>query len=100
MTETGSSLRENGLCALATLLTGSPGLVANRESYEDAGKQQAMEDIASLLRGAGNGHERVLPKLNAADVLALMTEMSGLGCVITDSHMGPLGIHAIEAVAL
>jgi HisG, C-terminal domain len=29
-----------------------------------------------------------------------MTEMPGLGCIITNSHVGPMGMHAIEAVAL
>src|SRR5213080_2139038 len=64
LTETGSSLRRNGLRILDTLLTSYTELVANTDAYADAGKRAAMEDIAVLLQGAIRARGNVLLKLN------------------------------------
>ncbi|MFD0905686.1 ATP phosphoribosyltransferase [Actinomadura sediminis] len=81
LTETGSSLRKNGLRILDTLLTSYTELVANREAYEDADKRAAMEDVALLLQGAIRARGNVLLKLNVAQadlqaVLDIMPSMS------------------------
>ena len=81
LTETGSSLRKNGLRILDTLLTSYTELVANREAYEDAEKRAAMEDIALLLQGVIRARGKVLLKLNVAqadlrNVLDIMPAMS------------------------
>ncbi|TYB44602.1 ATP phosphoribosyltransferase [Actinomadura chibensis] len=81
LTETGSSLRKNGLRILDTLLTSYTELVANREAYEDAEKRAAMEDIALLLQGVIRARGNVLLKLNVAqadlqNVLDIMPSMS------------------------
>jgi ATP phosphoribosyltransferase len=81
LTETGSSLRKNGLRILDTLLTSYTELVANRAAYEDAGKRAVMDDIALLLAGAIRARGQVLVKLNVAaerlgDVLAVLPAMS------------------------
>ncbi|QFG25878.1 ATP phosphoribosyltransferase [Actinomadura sp. WMMB 499] len=81
LTETGSSLRKNGLRILDTLLTSYTELVANREAYEDAEKRAAMEDVALLLQGAIRARGNVLLKLNVAQadlraVLDIMPSMS------------------------
>ena len=64
LTETGSSLRKNGLRILDTLLTSYTELVACPPSHADAEKRSAMEDIALLLRGAIQARGNVLLKLN------------------------------------
>jgi ATP phosphoribosyltransferase len=64
LTETGSSLRRNGLRILDTLLTSYTELVANVEAFADPGKRAAMDDIALLLRGAIEARGNVLLKLN------------------------------------
>jgi ATP phosphoribosyltransferase len=64
LTETGSSLRRNGLRILGTLLTSYTELVANTDAYADAGKRAGMEDIALLLQGAIRARGNVLLKLN------------------------------------
>jgi ATP phosphoribosyltransferase len=64
LTETGSSLRRNGLRILDTLLTSYTELVVNTEAHQDARKRAAMEDIALLLRGAIQARGNVLLKLN------------------------------------
>ena len=66
LTETGSSLRKNGLRILDTLLTSYTELIANTDAYADAGKRGAMDDIALLLRGAIQARGHVLLKLNVA----------------------------------
>ncbi len=64
VTETGSSLRRNGLRILDTLLTSYTELVANTDAYADEEKRAAMEDIALLLQGAIRARGNVLLKLN------------------------------------
>jgi len=64
LTETGSSLRKNGLRILETILTSYTELVACKSAYEDAEKKAAMDDIALLLRGAIKARGHVLLKLN------------------------------------
>ncbi|TDD39424.1 ATP phosphoribosyltransferase [Actinomadura sp. KC06] len=81
LTETGSSLRKNGLRILDTLLTSYTELVANRDAYENPEKRAAMEDISLLLQGAIRARGNVLLKLNVAQadlqkVLDIMPSMS------------------------
>jgi ATP phosphoribosyltransferase len=81
VTETGSSLRAHGLRILETLLTSRTELVANTDSYADADKRAAMEDVALLLQGAIRARGQVLLKLNVAgssldNVLALLPAMA------------------------
>jgi ATP phosphoribosyltransferase len=64
LTETGSSLRRNGLRVLDTVVTSYTEFVANRDAYSDEGKRAAMEDVALLLRGAIRARGNVLLKLN------------------------------------
>jgi ATP phosphoribosyltransferase len=76
LTETGSSLRKNGLRILDTLLTSYTELVANPAAYADTARRAAMEDVALLLRGAIRARGSVLLKLNvAATELAAVTAM-------------------------
>ncbi|NVI88648.1 ATP phosphoribosyltransferase [Actinomadura sp. BRA 177] len=81
LTETGSSLRKNGLRILDTLLTSYTELVANRDAYENAEKRAAMEDISLLLQGVIRARGKVLLKLNVAqgdlqNVLDIMPAMA------------------------
>jgi ATP phosphoribosyltransferase len=99
LTETGSSLRKNGLRILDTLLTSYTELVANREAYENPEKRAAMEDIALLLQGAIRARGKVLLKLNVANgdlpaVLDIMPSMSSP--TITPLAGGEM--HAVESV--
>lgn len=81
LTETGSSLRKNGLRILDTLLTSYTELVANKAAYSDPARRAAMEDVSLLLSGAIRARGHVLVKLNvAADrldaVLAVLPAMA------------------------
>jgi ATP phosphoribosyltransferase len=99
VTETGSSLRKNGLRILDTLLTSYTELVACPPSYADAGKRTAMEDIALLLRGAIQARGNVLLKLNVpAAKLAAVTEMLPAMSSPTITALASGNMNAVETV--
>jgi ATP phosphoribosyltransferase len=99
LTETGSSLRKNGLRILETLLTSYTELVACPVSCADADKRAAMEDIALLLRGAIQARGNVLLKLNvAADKLAAVTAMLPAMSSPTVTALANSGMNAVETV--
>jgi ATP phosphoribosyltransferase len=58
LTETGSSLRKNGLRILDTLLTSYTELIANPAAHAEQEKREAMEDVLLLLRGHPGPRER------------------------------------------
>ena len=99
LTETGSSLRKNGLRILETLLTSYTELVACPVAYADPDKRAAMEDIALLLRGAIRARGQVLLKLNvAADKLAAVTAMLPAMSSPTVTTLANTGMNAVETV--
>jgi ATP phosphoribosyltransferase len=99
LTETGSSLRKNGLRILDTLLTSYTELITNSAAYADADKRAAMEDIALLLRGAIQARGNVLLKLNvAADKLAAVTAMLPSMSSPTVTALANSGMNAVETV--
>jgi ATP phosphoribosyltransferase len=99
LTETGSSLRKNGLRILDTLLTSYTELVANQAAYADPAKRAAMQDVALLLQGAIRARGQVLVKLNVAavrlpDVLAVLPAMSSP----TVTRLASGDMNAVESV--
>ena len=99
LTETGSSLRRNGLRILDTLLTSYTELVANTDAYADAGKRAAMEDIALLLQGAIRARGNVLLKLNVPTArLQAVTEMLPAMSSPTITALARGDMNAVESV--
>jgi len=99
LTETGSSLRKNGLRILETLLTSYTELITNSAAYADADKRAAMEDIALLLHGVIHARGNVLLKLNvAADKLAAVTAMLPAMSSPTVTTLANSGMNAVETV--
>lgn len=77
VTETGSSLKANRLRILETVLESSTQLIANRCSYADSEKRRKIDNLALMLRGAIEAHERVglmlnVRKENLSGVLAVL----------------------------
>jgi ATP phosphoribosyltransferase len=66
VTETGSSLRANGLRIVEELLTSNPVLVANPRAWADPLKQSKIRQISVLIRGALDAETRVGIKMNVA----------------------------------
>ena len=99
LTETGSSLRRNGLRILDTVLTSYTELVANADAYADEDKRAAMEDIALLLRGAIEARGNVLLKLNVpAAQLNAVTEMLPALSSPTITALARGDMNAVETV--
>ena len=64
LTETGSSLRANGLRIVETVLESTTRLIANKAAYQDPEKKNKIDNMAMLLQGAINAHEKVGLKFN------------------------------------
>ena len=66
VTETGSSLRANGLRIVETVMTSSTRFIANKAAMADEWKCQKITNIALLLTGAIAGRQKVGLKMNVA----------------------------------
>ena len=64
VTETGSSLRANQLRIVDTILTSTPRLIANHDSWKDQWKRHKIETMALLLKGALEAEAKVGLKMN------------------------------------
>jgi len=64
VTETGSSLRANGLRIVETVLESNTKLIANRQAWQDVWKREKLETIVMLLKGAIEASGKVGLMLN------------------------------------
>ncbi|MCM8823122.1 MAG: ATP phosphoribosyltransferase [Candidatus Omnitrophica bacterium] len=64
LTETGESLRANGLRELATICVSTTKFIANKNSYKNRWKKQKIDCIRMLLKGALEAEGKVGLKLN------------------------------------
>lgn len=65
VTETGSTIRANGLRIVCDLMESVPVMIANRASWEDPWKRAKIEQIATLLQSALRAEGMVGIKMNA-----------------------------------
>lgn len=65
VTETGSTIRANGLRIVQDLMESVPVIIANKQSWEDPWKREKIEQIATLLQSALKAENMVGLKLNA-----------------------------------
>jgi ATP phosphoribosyltransferase len=66
VTETGSSLRANKLRIVDELLSSTPRLIANLDSWKNSWKRKKIETLAMLLKGALDAEAKVGLKMNIA----------------------------------
>ena len=66
VTETGSTIKANGLRIVEELLETHPQLIANRESWQDPWKREKIEQISLLLGGALQAETMVGLKMNVS----------------------------------
>ena len=64
LTETGTSLRANGLKIIDTVCTSTTQFIANKFSYKNKWKKKKMQQILLLLKGALEARAKVGLKLN------------------------------------
>ncbi|MCA1840341.1 MAG: ATP phosphoribosyltransferase [Actinomycetota bacterium] len=99
VTETGSTLRRNGMRIIHTLLESPTQLIANPAAYQDPSKRQAIEEIKILLMGAIDAKGKVLVKLNVTEgdldkVIGVLPSLKAP----TISRLAEEGFYAIETV--
>jgi ATP phosphoribosyltransferase len=99
ITETGRALRAAGLRVLDTILVSYTELIANPQSYQDAEKRKAMEQLQTLLSGALEARGRVLLKLNvdAGNLDAVIALLPALKAPTVSALSGEDG-YAVETV--
>jgi len=66
VTETGSTLRANGLRIVEELMKTNTQLIANKEAYQDPWKREKIEQISLLLQGALRAEGMVGLKMNVS----------------------------------
>jgi ATP phosphoribosyltransferase len=64
VTETGSTIRANGLRIVEELMTTYPQLIANKKAWKDPWKREKIEQISKLLKGALDAEGMVGLKMN------------------------------------
>jgi len=64
LTETGTSLRANGLKIIDTVCTSTTQFIANKSSYKNKRKKKKMQQVLLLLKGALEARAKVGLKLN------------------------------------
>jgi ATP phosphoribosyltransferase len=99
VTETGSTLRRNGMEILDVILESRTQLIANPHAWEDPEKRQAIEELKILLRGAIDARGRVMVKLNVEEhnldgVVELLPAMRAP----TVSRLAEQGYFAVETI--
>ena len=80
VTETGSSLRANGLRIVETVLESNTKLIANREAWKDSWKRGKVETIVMLLQGAieASGKVGLMLNVQRADLEAVLAVLPAL----------------------
>ena len=67
VTETGTTMRANGLRIVKELMQSNTQLIANRLSWEDPWKREKIEQISLLLQGALRAEDLVVLKMNVPE---------------------------------
>ena len=82
VTETGSTLRANGLRIVEELMKTNTQLIANKEVYQDPWKREKIEQISLLLQGALKAEGMVGLKMNVSandlkSVIEILPSLTG-----------------------
>lgn len=64
LTETGTTLRKNGLKIIGQIMESYTMIIANRQSFEDPATRRAIEEIVTLLLGVMEARRQVLLSMN------------------------------------
>jgi ATP phosphoribosyltransferase len=80
LTETGTTLRRNGLKIIGQIMESYTVLIAHRGAWKDPEKRKVMQDIVTLLMGVIEGRQQVLltmnvPTFDLESVIALLPAM-------------------------
>jgi ATP phosphoribosyltransferase len=64
LTETGTTLRKNGLKIIGQIMESYTTIIANKASFEDPVKRKEIEEIVTLLMGVIDARNKVLLSMN------------------------------------
>ena len=80
VTETGSSLRANGLRIVETVLESNTKFIANQSAWDTPAKREKMETLVMLLRGAieASGKVGLMLNVRRADLKGVLAVMPAL----------------------
>jgi len=67
LTETGTTLRRNGLKIIGQIMESYTVIIANRDSFGDLAKRRAIEEIVTLLLGVIDARHQVLLSMNVPE---------------------------------
>ncbi len=67
VTETGSTMRANGLRIVKELMQSNTQLIANKRAWEDPWKREKIEQVSLLLQGALRADDLVCLKMNVSE---------------------------------
>lgn len=99
LTETGSTLRRNGMSIIDVLLESRTQLIASKRAWSDAPKRKAIEELTILLRGTIDARGRVMVKLNVGESeLPRVIELLPAMRAPTVSELAEEGFFAVETV--
>jgi ATP phosphoribosyltransferase len=99
LTETGSTLRKNGLKIIDVMLESTSELIANKKSWSDPEKRDDILAVETLLSGVMRARGKVLLKMNIPEgeirnVIAILPSMKNP----TISKLYNSGYYAVETV--
>jgi ATP phosphoribosyltransferase len=99
VTETGSTLRANGLRIVGELMKTNTQLIANREAYADPWRKEKIDQIALLLQGALQAEGMVGLKMNvsANDLKSVMEVLPSITAP-TVSNLFQTDWYAVEVM--
>ncbi len=99
LTETGTSLRENKLRVIDTLLESTTRLIANKKSWRDPWKREKLKTMKMLLQGAIAAEEKVGLKMNvrSSQLDVMLKNIPGLRSP-TISSLRQKGWVAVETI--
>jgi len=99
VTETGSTLRANGLRVVEELMKTNTQLISNKGSYQDPWKREKIEQISLLLQGALRAEGMVGLKMNvSANDLKAVTEILPSITAPTVSNLFQSDWFAVETI--
>lgn len=99
LTETGSTLRKHGMRIVDVIMESRTQLIANKATYEDPAKKQAIDELTILLQGAIRARGRVLVKLNVSKAsLDAVIELLPAMRAPTVSQLAQTEFYAVETI--
>jgi ATP phosphoribosyltransferase len=100
LTETGTTLRRNGLKIIGQIMESYTVVIANQKSFEDAAKRRAIEEIVTLLLGVIDARHQVLLSMNVpASVMEQVVATLPALKTPTVSRLHGVDYYSIQTVA-